>query len=121
MERLCLFIVKIVYFIKVNYPKSGGGYPPLTYENVYSKWKMPRLQRGCASSSLVILTTHTKYLQTKSHSFIGWFFAVRPRSRASVFCEKLTFCENFSQKNFLKKFSNFPKNRLTTAQKCGII
>ena len=121
MEQLYLFIVKIVYFIKVNYPKNGGGYPPLTYENVYSKWKMPRLQRGCASSSLVILTTHTKYLQTKSHSFIGWFFAVRPRSQASVFCEKLTFRENFSQKIFLKKFSKIPEKRLTITNKCDII
>lgn len=41
--------------------------------------------------------------------------------RGSDFCEKLTFRENFSQKNFLKKFSNFPENRLTTARKCGII
>ena len=58
---------------------------------------------------------------TKSHSFIGWFFAARARARESDFCEKLTFRENFSQKNFLKKFSNFPENHLTTARKSGII
>jgi hypothetical protein len=48
-------------------------------------------------------------------------FAARARARGSDFCEKLTFRVNFSQKIFLKKFSNFPENRLTTARKCGII
>ena len=58
---------------------------------------------------------------TKSHSFIGWFFAARARARGSDFCEKLTFRENFSQKNFFKKFSNFPKNHLTNLLTYGII
>lgn len=58
---------------------------------------------------------------TKSHSFIGWFFAARVRARGSDFCEKLTFRENFSQKNFLKKFLKFPENHLTIAYKYDII
>ena len=50
-----------------------------------------------------------------------FIFAARARARGSDFCEKLTFRENFSQKNFLKKFSNFPKNRLTKPLDYGII
>ena len=102
--------------------KAVGDIPPPTYGNVYSKWKMPRLQRGCASSNLVILTTHrTWYLQQKATHLLGGFLRSLGGRRGSDFCEKLTFRENFSQKNFLKKFSNFPENRLTTARKCGII
>lgn len=51
----------------------------------------------------------------------GKIFAARARSRLADFCEKLTFRENFSQKNFLKKFSNFPKKRLTKLFVYGII
>jgi hypothetical protein len=51
----------------------------------------------------------------------GKIFAARARSRLADFCEKLTFRENFSQKKFFEKFSKIPKNRLTTARKCGII
>lgn len=64
---------------------------------------------------------HLKYLQQKATHLLGGFLRSLGGRRGSDFCEKLTFCENFSQKNFLKKFSNFPKNRLTTARKCGII
>lgn len=61
------------------------------------------------------------YLQQKATHLLGGFLRSLGGRRGSDFCEKLTFRENFSQKNFLKKFSNFPKNRLTTARKCGII
>jgi hypothetical protein len=38
------------------------------------------------------------------------FFAARARSRLADFCEKLTFCEIFSQKNFFEKiFKNSRK------------
>ncbi len=57
----------------------------------------------------------------KATHLLGGFLRSLGGRRGSDFCEKLTFRENFSQKNFLKKFSNFPKNRLTTARKCGII
>ena len=62
-----------------------------------------------------------KYLQQKATHLLGGFLRSLGGRRGSDFCEKLTFCENFSQKNFFKKFSNFPENRLTTACKCGII
>ena len=62
-----------------------------------------------------------KYLQQKATHLLGGFLRSLGGRRGSDFCEKLTFREIFSQKNFLKKFSNFPENRLTTARKCGII
>ena len=61
------------------------------------------------------------YLQQKATHLLGGFLRSLGGRRGSDFCEKLTFRENFSQKNFLKKFSNFPENHLTTARKCGII
>lgn len=57
----------------------------------------------------------------KATHLLGGFLRSLGGRRGSDFCEKLTFRENFSQKNFFKKFSNFPKNHLTTARKCGII
>jgi hypothetical protein len=64
---------------------------------------------------------HLKYLQQKATHLLGGFLRSLGGRRGSDFCEKLTFRENFSQKNFFKKFSIFPENRLTTARKCGII
>ena len=61
------------------------------------------------------------YLQQKATHLLGGFLRSLGGRRGSDFCEKLTFRENFSQKNFFKKFSNFPENHLTTARKCGII
>ena len=61
------------------------------------------------------------YLQQKATHLLGGFLRSLGGRRGSDFCEFLTFRENFSQKIFLKKFSNFPENRLTTARKCGII
>lgn len=62
-----------------------------------------------------------KYLQQKATHLLGGFLRSLGGRRGSDFCEKLTFREIFSQKNFLKKFSKIPENRLTTAPKCGII
>ena len=61
------------------------------------------------------------YLQQKATHLLGGFLRSLGGRRGSDFCEKLTFYEIFSQKNFFKKFSNFPENRLTPARKCGII
>ena len=72
-------------------------------------------------SSPTFRTTHTKYLQQKATHLLGGFLRSLGGRRGSDFCEKLTFRENFSQKNFLKIFSKIPENRLTTARKCGII
>ena len=64
---------------------------------------------------------HLKYLQQKATHLLGGFLRSLGGRRGSDFCEKFTFRENFSQKNFLKKFSNFPENHLTTARKSDII
>ena len=61
------------------------------------------------------------YLQQKATHLLGGFLRSLGGRRGSDFCEFLTFREIFSQKNFLKKFSNFPENRLTSTPKYGII
>ena len=65
--------------------------------------------------------SYLMYLQQKATHSLGGFLRSLGGRRSSDFCEKLTFRENFSQKNFFKKFSNFPKNRLTKPLDYGII
>ena len=94
-----------------------GGYPPPTYAEIAQLGERDKSWVQVLLSAPLTLNVPPQ----KATHLLGGFLRSLSDRCGSDFCEKLTFRENFSQKNFLKKFSNFPENRLTTPRKCDII